>query len=100
VVRYSHDVDVALEQSQESLSMWLGGGGGGGSNGNDGQVDYGEPWERHLVELADVLVDVTPLPSGVTRHAHGRLYISGRTVHVASVYNYCLTDQAVLAMRL
>jgi hypothetical protein len=99
VVRYSHDVDVALEQSQDS--MWLG---GGGSDGNIGHVESrqscGVPWERHLVELADVLVDVTPLPSGVTRHAHGRLYISGRTVLVASVYNYCLTDQSVLAMRL
>jgi hypothetical protein len=95
VVRYSHDVDVAWEESPDA--MWLGGGG----NGGNGRVEScGLPWERNLVELADVLIDVTPLPSGVTRHAHGRLYITGRTMHVASVYNYCLTDQAVLAMRM
>jgi hypothetical protein len=99
VVRYSHDVDIALEQSQDA--MWVAGGGGNDGNGRvESQSCDGIPWERNLVELADVMVDVMPLPSGLTRHAHGRLYISGRTMHVASMYNYCLTDQSVLAMRL
>ncbi len=37
-------------------------------------------WELSLVELADELIQVVPLPSGFSRHAHGRLLCSTRVV--------------------
>lgn len=66
------------------------------------------PWERALVELADVVVDVVPLTSGASREAHGRLTFTithptddsrnGRWK--SSVCNYCQTDNGVLAIRI
>mmetsp|Transcript_12767 Transcript_12767/g.18188 ORF Transcript_12767/g.18188 Transcript_12767/m.18188 type:complete len:150 (-) Transcript_12767:35-484(-) len=35
-------------------------------------------WERALVELADGIIDVSPLPSGYSREAHGRLIFTER----------------------
>ena len=60
------------------------------------------PWERSLVELADFIVDVTLLPSGYSRDVHGRLTISGRAAEASNtgLYNFCLTDNQVLLMRL
>ena len=60
------------------------------------------PWERSLVELADSIVDVTLLSSGYSRDVHGRLTISGRVAEASNtgIYNFCLTDNQVLLMRL
>lgn len=60
------------------------------------------PWERSLVELADSIVDVTLLSSGYSRDVHGRLTISRRAAEASNtgLYNFCLTDNQVLLMRL
>jgi hypothetical protein len=59
------------------------------------------PWEHALVEFADTIVDVTPLLSGYSREVHGRLIFRGRSPETGfSMYNYCLTDNQVLVMRL
>lgn len=60
------------------------------------------PWERSLVELADSIVDVTLLPSGYSREVHGRISLSNRSADASSTgtYNFCLTDNQVLVMRL
>lgn len=63
-------------------------------------------WERALVEVVDAVVDVFPLSSGYTRQAHGKLVFTectsggfgGRVI--APVYNYCLMDNDVSAIRI
>lgn len=35
-------------------------------------------WERTLVEIADGIIDVTPLASGYAREAHGRMVFTER----------------------
>lgn len=63
-------------------------------------------WEHSLIELADGVVDVAPLTSGFSREVHGKLLFSavpgnrgwgGRDTN--HVFNYRLTDNQVLAIR-
>ena len=89
---------------------------------------FGPSWESSLIELVDWLLDVVPLTSGYTREAHGRLILSRTSLAVAgyntttrssftetsssvvgkssdsskknmSIYNYCLTENKALAIR-
>lgn len=102
---------------------WIGAGGRveGHYGGVAGDASHGT-WERSLVELADGIVDVTPLPSGQSRDAHGRLVFTervggkgwcdvrdkvgwgGRKRGVSSslgyVMNYAVGDGGVKAIRL
>jgi len=126
VVRYSQDLDqerssgastvagASVEQRSRQPD-WVG---AGGKGQRQAQQQDCVPWERSLVEVADCLVDVTPLASGYTREAHGRLLftavaagrgwggdIKGRTATSSSandatplVFNYCLTDNKVHAI--
>lgn len=84
-------------------------------------------WERALVEIADGVVDVLPLPSGFAKDVHGRLVFTVRcggglgwkdregTSRIgpsrmtasaplqkfsSTVVNYCCTDTSVRAIRL
>ncbi len=50
------------------------------SSGSSHHVVVAAAWELSLVELADELIQVVPLPSGFSRHAHGRLLCSTRVV--------------------
>jgi hypothetical protein len=74
-----------------------------GAGGDETEPALPIAWETCLCELADWVMDVLPLPSGYTREAHGRLLGTPRRSadQLAPVrYNYCLTDQAVFAIRL
>jgi hypothetical protein len=58
-------------------------------------------WEQAIMELADSIIDITPLSSGYSREVHGRINVSGRSPETCSAsYNYCLTETQVLVMRL
>lgn len=46
-------------------------------NGSNG-INNHHYWERSLVELADGIIDVLPLPSGFARDVHGRLIFTER----------------------
>ena len=91
---------VSGEDSATLSTSWVG---AGGSQKNDKRLDTGTdivPWERSLVELADVLVDVSPLLTGATKDAHGRLVFTWTEdggVRQSS-YNYCVTDNRVLGI--
>ena len=86
---------------------------------------YEVAWERALVEMADGIVDVTPLPSGFAKDVHGRLVFTGRWggglgwldeegntaakpfVNTSSnsnfsttIVNFCCSDAGVRAIRL
>lgn len=87
---------------------------------------YEIAWERALVEIADGIVDVTPLPSGFAKDVHGRLVFSGRwggglgwlveegnlavakpfsnsssnTNFSTTIVNFCCSDAGVRAIRL
>lgn len=52
--------------------------GGGGEDDNEAHGNIASCWERHLVELADGIVDVVPLASGFARDVHGRLIFTER----------------------
>jgi hypothetical protein len=116
-IRCSHDVDQELikrqaENENKANTGWVGAGGLSLINNQREWI----PWERHLVELADGIVDVVPLTSGYSREAHGRLIFSetpgGRgwgegtkqqqTTNAWNnlVINYCITDNGVRAIRL
>jgi len=93
---------------------WFGAGGGGDDRGNATPTSI--PWERSLIELADYVVDVCPLPSGASRDVHGRLIITPAPSTLATctkknatsltttgqplVFNYCLTDNDAVAIRI
>ena len=82
---------------------WIGAG-AAGSNMSMGRKNSA-CWEASLVELAGWVVDVLPLQSGYSREAHGRLLLTPRSSSSSSntspmCCNYCLTDQAVFAIRL
>lgn len=53
--------------------------------------------EQAFIEVADWVVDVTPLVSGSSRDVHGRLLFS--STQDVLVFNYCLVDNKVLAIR-
>jgi hypothetical protein len=95
VVRNSQDLDQMLTL-QPKPTAWIGAGGDNDDDNNNNNT----PWERSLVELVDWVVDVVPLMSGYTREAHGRLiFCSNREGHRMTTYNYCLTDNKALAIR-
>jgi len=103
-VRCSHDRDQeeAMNLLKSMKPTWVGAGGCARSN-NEEDI----PWERSLVEIVDGIIDVVPLASGYTREAHGRLLFSetptgrGWGGHpTACIYNYCITDTKVLAIRI
>mmetsp|Transcript_61130 Transcript_61130/g.72573 ORF Transcript_61130/g.72573 Transcript_61130/m.72573 type:complete len:341 (+) Transcript_61130:70-1092(+) len=78
----------SLDLDQEELTKTVGGsnhqdGGWVGAGGNavsigDDDLTTVTAWERSLAELADGIIDVIPLPSGVSREAHGRLVFTER----------------------
>jgi hypothetical protein len=95
LVRCSNDYDQELfheiNSEQSSPYDWFGAG------GEHAQRPMEEvPWERSLSELADAIVDVSPLAG--MREAHGRLVATyhGKT----TVFNYSLHDTKVLAIRI
>ena len=97
-LRCSNDVDVEAEGLVDPRSTQWFGAGDSSTTGNEGC-----PWERQLVELSDTIIDVTPLASGSTREAHGRLIFSSRGTAAGAtsrVYNYCLTENQALAIRI
>lgn len=87
--------------STEDEHEWIGSGVGGVSLSPPTRPST-VAWESSLVELVDWVVDVLPLQSGYSRDAHGRLLLTPRlaTAQIPVRYNYCLTDQAVFAIRL
>lgn len=90
----------ALGTSTDPENEWIGHGGGGTDMTH---THLPHAWESSLVEIADWMVDVLPLQSGYSREAHGRILLTSRTTameHTPVRYNYCLTDQAVFAIRL
>jgi len=113
-MRCSNDADIEAEGLMDPRStQWFGGAAVAAvesstlTGDNDGYMKEC-PWERQLVELADTVVDVCPLASGYTREAHGRLIFSRRgeaagassSSTTTQVYNYCLTDNQALAIRI
>ena len=127
-IRCSNDVDQSLykakqleDQNLKSAPLWVGFG-GQCNNPQYKSIESAIPWERHLVDLADGIVDVVPLSSGYSREAHGRLIFtlhpSGRGwrnvagdeglkssdsltgFKINSTVNYCITDNGVRAIRL
>lgn len=114
-MRCSNDADIEAEGLMDPRStQWFGGAAVAAvesstlTDDNDGYMKEC-PWERQLVELADTIVDVCPLASGYTREAHGRLIFSRRGERPAAgasstattqVFNYCLTDNQALAIRI
>jgi hypothetical protein len=95
-IRCSNDSDIeAAGLMVVRSSDWFGAGGEAAHNDRSTI-----PWERTLTELADTVVDVLPLASGYTREAHGRLIFTGRSTETTAVFNYCLTDNQVLAIRI
>jgi hypothetical protein len=120
MIRCSHDIDQEFLKEQalndkNTNPGWVGAGG----QSRDLPRQEWIPWERHLVELADGIVDVVPLTSGYSREAHGRLIFSerpggrgwsdgntGSSAQAASlawnklVINYCIQDNGVRAIRL
>eukprot|EP00555_Chaetoceros_dichaeta_P009283 CAMPEP_0198261980 /NCGR_PEP_ID=MMETSP1447-20131203/10562_1 /TAXON_ID=420782 /ORGANISM="Chaetoceros dichaeta, Strain CCMP1751" /LENGTH=439 /DNA_ID=CAMNT_0043950039 /DNA_START=40 /DNA_END=1359 /DNA_ORIENTATION=- len=63
---------------QNALYELQHGGGGGGDDDDEAHTNVASCWERHLVELADGIVDVVPLASGFARDVHGRLIFTER----------------------
>lgn len=101
ILRCSMDHDQALAKLSDQpnynsvYANWIGAG------GRFRVIDDNDvPWERSLVELADVIVDVVPLATGYSREAHGRLIFTTRFDATAAIYNYCLTDTKVLTIRI
>jgi hypothetical protein len=87
-LRVYNDLEQHQSSSNEISNDWIGAGGV-----NDRSETFvSSPFS----ELADFIVDVAPLASGYTREAHGRLIFTGRR---QSTFNYCLTDNKVLAIR-
>ena len=110
-LRCSGDADIeAAGLTVPRSSDWFGAGGNVATNASNSKEPNNAPWERSLVELADTVVDVVPLASGYTREAHGRLIFTSRTTTTNAnnvvagatsvVFNYCLTDSQVLAIRI
>ena len=91
LIRCSHD----HEQQETESPSWI----GASSSDPTTTKNRSEYWETNLVESMDWVVDVTPLASGVTREAHGKLIMTCQRQQEMKVFNYCLTDQKVLAIR-
>ena len=98
-IRASNDYDIQRASIVEPRSThWF----GGATVGEGNDIDDECPWERQLVEMADIVVDVVPLSSGYSREVHGRLIFTSKAgpSSLQDVYNYCLTDTQALAIRI
>lgn len=78
--------------------------GAGGSTYMHTNDDENVHWESALAESADGIVDVVPLASGYSRHAHGRLIFTERhrgwgKKCLAPVFHYYIAEKQVLAIR-
>lgn len=88
--------------------LWVAGGAGGQQlipettyYSSMPSVVGGHGWECSLVELANWVVDVMPLTTGVSRNVHGRLILTPRNIMSdAVVINYCLGENQVWATRI
>lgn len=94
VARGSLDWDQSVLLKSNSKGHWL----DGLDNAYDTSNEY--IWERGLVELADVVIDVLPLESGFSREAHGRIIITESMSQNREVINYCCNDHGVRAIRM
>lgn len=105
MVRCANDYDLELvglsPASTQDNSDWLDHTGSDSYYGNSIRRSNDIiPWERAIVEFANAIVDVTPLSNGFSREVHGRLSFRVRSPDAASyTYNYCLTENQVLVMR-
>ena len=127
VIRHSLDLDQDLIQKRQDVdhssgntraktTLWVGAGGSSRHEDETNNSSY-IPWERHLMELADGIIDVLPLTSGYSREAHGRLVFTERPggrgwktrdgstfgpsqAAAFSMINYCFHDSGVRAIRL
>lgn len=90
--------DYCAQSTSTDEQKWI------GVSGENSPTTTTSPfgWESCLVDLVDLVVDVLPLQSGYSREAHGRLLLTPRmkTSGTPTRCNYCLTDQAVFAIRL
>ena len=80
-------------------SSWVGA--GGRTNHGQSQDNY-LSWESSLTELADWVVDVVPLATGMSRNVHGRMIITPKRHAISPnpcTINYCLGENQVFATR-
>mmetsp|Transcript_14732 Transcript_14732/g.21747 ORF Transcript_14732/g.21747 Transcript_14732/m.21747 type:complete len:261 (-) Transcript_14732:536-1318(-) len=94
VCRGSLDWDQSVLLKSNNKGYWL----DGLNNEYDTSNEY--TWERGLVELADVVIDVLPLESGFSREAHGRIVITESMSQNREVINYCCNDHGVRAIQM
>ena len=90
-----------ISHSSTSSSPWIGAGGRQHSSMQQAESS-GPLWECSLVELANWIVDVVPLTTGISRTVHGRLILTPKSLGSASdavVVNYCLGENQVWATR-
>lgn len=82
----------------DETSSWVGAGGGRDENSRS---DESLSWESSLMELADWVVDVVPLATGMSRNVHGRMIITPLRHSRSSpcTINYCLGENQVFATR-
>jgi len=106
-IRACNDFDIERALLVDPRSKQWFGAGGGESNGSGSNEQQQQPWERRLVESVDTIIDVVPLASGYTREAHGRLVFTKQSANSSrssssssQIYNYCLTDNQALAIRI
>ena len=125
VVRCSHDSQqnhpLNRNESEGVVgtqgTRWVGVGGNLAAEENVSAALYPN-WEDNLIEQADGIVDVTPLPSGYSREAHGRLVFTERKggmgwrdrrgdagvsktgLSLSTVVNFCCVDNGVRAILL
>ena len=86
---------------QRQQMPWIAAGGGSSSSG--GRYDSSHYWESTLVDLADEIIDVLPLPSGFSKQVHGRIIFTSRSsTNISStMVNFYLSEtQGVKIMRL
>ena len=117
-VLYTTDGDF-----EKDKSGWIGAGGLASRQTIREKQKQSIPWERSLAESVDGIVDVLPLTSGYSREAHGRIIFSevpgargwGQSNHTSQhviqsttssatwnklLFNYCIHDNGVRAIRL
>lgn len=123
LIRCSHELDQAIlhktdEDFEKDQSGWVGAGGLAHRTAVRDNQQQSVPWERSI-ESVDAIVDVVPLTSGYSREAHGRLIFSevaggrgwgesnksqqvpaGPNAWNKLLFNYCIHDNGVRAIRL
>ena len=86
---------------QRQQMPWIAAGGTGtSSNSSNSCSNY---WESTLVDLADEIMDVLPLPSGFSKQVHGRIVFTSRSSsNISSIMvNFYLSEtQGVKIIRL